>query len=286
MPAEVLALVAAMAWAVDSILVRLGARSSNVVAAAFLSYCVTACCGWFYVFTFVPLHRLGSTATIYFVLSGCLQPLLARLFYYIGMTRLGVARSGPLLGTMPLFGVILAVAFLKELPTISVYGGTVFTVTSIWLVSSGESGEGEWRGLDLLFPLGAAFFAAVSQNLRKAGLLVLTDPFVGAAISTSTSLTLFSIFLLVSGRIRLTKIHKVSLPFFGSAAVVSTTAQLLTFFALSRGEASVVIPLLNTNPIFALLLSALFLKGLEKITPRIVLGAVLMVFGVILITSR
>jgi uncharacterized membrane protein len=187
---------------------------------------------------------------------------------------------------MPVFGVILAVAFLKELPTIFVYGGTVLTVTSIWLVSSGESGEGEWRGLDLLFPLGAAFFAAVSQNLRKAGLLVLTDPLVGAAISTSTSLTLFSIFLLVSGRIRLTKIHKGSLPFFGSAAVVSTTAQLLTFFALSRGEASVVIPLLNTNPIFALLFSALFLRGLEKITPRIVLGAVLMVFGVILITSR
>lgn len=286
MGAEVFALLSATAWAVDAILVRLGARTSNVVAAAFLSYCVTACCGWFYILTYIPLHRLWAVSTIYFVLSGCLQPLLARLLYYLGITRLGIARAGPLLGTMPLFGVLVAVTFLKELPTLAVYGGTLFTVASVWLVSWGGGRKGEWRLLDLFFPLGGAFFGAVSQNLRKAGLLILPDPLMGAAISTSTSLALFSIFLLFSGRLRLLKMHRGSLPFFGSAALVSTTAQLLTFTALSRGEASVVIPLLNTSSIFALVFSSLFLKDLEKITPRIIFGAVLMVFGVILITSR
>jgi uncharacterized membrane protein len=286
MKAEVFALLSAMTWSVDSILVRLGARNSNVVAAAFLGYSVTVIFLWSYLSLYFPFHLLSSPSTIYFILSGCFQPLLARILYYMGITRLGVSRAGPLFGTTPLFGVILAMIFLQERPTPFVYGGTFLTVASVWLVSSRRSGEGEWRVFDTIYPLGAAFFAAVSQNLRKAGLLILPDPFAGAAISTSTSLIIFSIFLLLTGRARLITTHRKSLPFFGSAALVSTTAQLLTFMALSRGEVSAVIPILNTNPLFALLFSGLFLRDVEKITMRVVLGAVLMVIGVILITSR
>ena len=82
------------------------------------------------------------------------------------------------------------------------------------------------------------------------------------------------------------KTQRKSFAFFGTAALVSTTAQLLTFLSLSRGEVSAVIPLLNTNPLFALLFSSLFLRDVEKITLRVVLGAALMIAGVILITSR
>ncbi len=42
----------------------------------------------------LSLHLLWIPATIYFVLSGLIQPFLARLLYYLGLTRLGVARSG------------------------------------------------------------------------------------------------------------------------------------------------------------------------------------------------
>lgn len=286
MTAESFALLSALSWAVDSILVRMGARNSNVVAAAFLSYSVTALCFWTYLLTYFPLPLLWSSSSLYFVLSGCLQPLLARILFYMGLTRLGVSRAGPLLGTAPLFGVVIAVVFLHERPTLNVYAGTLLTVASVWLVSSRRGGESEWRRFDILYPVGAAFFAAVSQNLRKAGLLILPDPFAGAAISTSVSLLLFSGFLLATGRIELIKIQRKSLPFFGSAALVSTTAQLLSFLALNRGEVSAVVPLLNANPLFALFLSSLFLKDMEKITLKIVMGAVLMILGIILITRR
>lgn len=286
MTAESFALLSALSWAVDSILVRMGARNSNVVAAAFLSYSVTALCFWTYLLTYFPLPLLWSSSSLYFVLSGCLQPLLARILFYMGLTRLGVSRAGPLLGTAPLFGVVIAVVFLHERPTLNVYAGTLLTVASVWLVSSRRGGESEWRRFDILYPLGAAFFAAVSQNLRKAGLLILPDPFAGAAISTSVSLLLFSGFLLATGRIELIKIQRKSLPFFGSAALVSTTAQLLSFLALNRGEVSAVVPLLNANPLFALFLSSLFLQDMEKITLKIVMGAVLMILGIISITRR
>lgn len=283
---EVIAILSSMFWASDSILVRMGARTSNVFAAAFLSYSVSAFCLWSYLFVYFPLRLLWSPATIYFVLSGCFQPLLARILYYVGITRLGVSRAGPLRGISPLFAVIFAVVFLQERPTPVVYGGTALIVISVWLISSRDTGKGEWKLFDIVFPLGAAFFAAVSQNLRRGGLLIFPDPYVGAAISTTTSLVLFSISLMVAGKIRLIQPHRESLPFFGSAALVSAVAQILNFMALSMGEVSVMVPLLDTTPLFAVLFSAFFLRSQEKVTVRIVLGALLMVAGVVIISNR
>ncbi len=286
MPPEVIALVSAMGWAGDSVLVRLGARTSNVYAAAFLSYSVAAVALWAYLLATTPLHLLGSPATIYFVLSGCLQPLLARILYYIAITRLGVSRAGPLRGISPLFALILAVIFLHERPPPAVYAGTLLVIGSVWLLSSRGSEGGDWRLFDIVFPLAAALVAAMSQNLRRGGLLLFPDPYVGAAVATTTSLVIFAASLAAVGRLRLVVPGRQSLPFFGGAALLSTVAQVLNFAALSMGEVSVMVPLLDTTPLFILFFSAIFLKDLERITARIVFGTVLMVAGVVIISSR
>jgi uncharacterized membrane protein len=46
----------------------------------------------------------------------------------------------------------------------------------------------------------------------------------------------------------------------------------------------VIIPLLNTTPLFAVLFSAIFLRSVETVNERIIMGAVTMVLGVLLIT--
>jgi len=286
MRAEVIAILSAMGWAGDAVLVRLGARTSNIYAAAFLSYSVSTFCLWTYLFIYFPFHQIWSGATAYFLLSGCLQPLVARILYYIGLIRLGAFRAGPLRGSSPLFAVILAIIFLKERPNAYVYGGTALIVASVWLISWRRSGEGEWKLFDIIFPLSAAFVGAVSQNLRKAGLLILPDPYFGAAVSTTTSLILFIIFLLAVGKIHLLLPGRKSLPFFGCAAFVSAFAQILNYAALNMGEVSVMVPLLDTTPLFTVLFSAVFLRGQEKVTAGVVLGAMVMVAGAIVITRR
>lgn len=283
---ELIAILSAMGWTGDAILVRMGARTSNIYAAAFLSYSVSAVCLWSYLLLFYPLHLLWSPATIYFLLSGCLQPLLARILYYMGLTRIGVSRAGPIRGSEPLVSVALAVLFLHEQPNVFVYGGTALIIASVWLVLWQRSGEARWNVLDVLFPLGAAFCGAVSQNLRRAGLLLLPDPFIGAAIGSSTSLVIFAVFLFMTGRFHLARPQRESLPFFGSAAVLSASAQIMNFAALSMGEVSAMVPLFNTTPLFTVLFSAIFLRDLEKVTTRIVLGALLMFSGVMVISSR
>jgi drug/metabolite transporter (DMT)-like permease len=275
-----------MGWAGDAILVRIGARSANIIAAAFMSYSLAALWLWVYLWVYVPLDLLWSPATIYFFLSGCLQPLLARILYYMGLTRIGVSRAGPVRGSEPLVSVALAVLFLHEQPNSFVYGGTALIIVGVWLILWRRSGEARWNVIDVVFPLGAALCGAVSQNLRRAGLLLLPDPFIGAAIGSSTSLVIFALFLFMTGRFYLARPQRESLPFFGSAAVLSAGAQMLNFTALNMGEVSAMVPLFNTTPLFTLLFSALFLKHLEKFNVRIVLGTVGMVAGVVIISSR
>ena len=47
-----------------------------------------------------------------------------------------------------------------------------------------------------------------------------------------------------------------------------------------------VVPLINTNPLFIVLFSAVFLRDLETINARVAAGAALIVSGIALITYR
>ena len=60
---------------------------------------------------------------------------------------------------------------------------------------------------------------------------------------------------------------------------------LSVFFALSFGKIVIVDPLVNASPVLTLFLSTLFLKDLESITPRVVLGAGCTVVGSILVVT-
>ena len=47
----------------------------------------------------------------------------------------------------------------------------------------------------------------------------------------------------------------------------------------------VISPVLATNPLFTLLFASIFLRGVERITPRVVLGALLVVAGVVVLSA-
>lgn len=56
------------------------------------------------------------------------------------------------------------------------------------------------------------------------------------------------------------------------------------YYALDRGKVTVVIPISCTGPLFALTLSAFFLRDVERVTLKIVFGAAMIIAGVLLIT--
>jgi transporter family protein len=79
------------------------------------------------------------------------------------------------------------------------------------------------------------------------------------------------------------KIERKSWAFLIAAGVLTATSSLLSFRALSLGDASRVSPITNVALVFSVLLAAVFLK--EKLTWQVVVGAVLMVAGVLFIAT-
>ena len=275
-----------MGWAGDSVLVRFGLRKSNIFAAMLVSYTVSIFCVWSYLIATTSLDFLRSPAMIYYAISGCIQPLLARALFYEGITRIGVARAGPLRGVEPFFAALVAVTIFNEQPGFSVYLGTTLIVGSLWLISGKQKGDTNWRLIDTAFPISAALISTISQTLRKQALAIIPDPFVAVAVVTTVSLILLLMFVFATGRTGQLRIERKSFGFFFAAAMIAVVAQIFNFIALGRGQLSVIIPLLNTTPLFTVFLSLLFLRDLETVNSRIIFGVILMVAGVVLITGR
>jgi uncharacterized membrane protein len=283
---ELWAIVSAAAWAADSILVRKGTAFSNPSTAALISFSVNAAVLVPYIIYQYPAEKIFQSANLFFVLSGIIQPAIVRVMFYVGIVRLGVSRAGPIRGTSPFFSVAIAFFVFRERPELIVYFGGLLTIAGTWLVSYKRAGEANWRAIDLLFPLGAAMLASVSQNIRKAGLNSTNEPVIASTITTATSLVCLLGSLLFSGKRQSIKIDRQSLPFYSGAAVFALIGQLCTFIALNGGQISVVAPLINTTPLFAIAFTALFLRGEEKITPMVLIGVALLVAGIGFITAR
>lgn len=286
MSSELWAIISAGAWAVDSILVRKGTAFSNPSTAALVSFFVNTAILGPYIFFQYPLEKILQPANLFFVASGIIQPAIVRVLFYIGIVRLGVSRAGPIRGTSPFFSVAIAFFLFQDRPGLIVYLGGILTVAGTWLVSYKRAGEAKWRPRDLLFPLGAAMLASVSQNIRKMGLNSTGEPIIASTVSTATSLFCLFGSVLFSGNIRSIQINRPCLPYYGGAAVFALIGQLCTFIALNGGQISVVAPLINTTPLFVIGLTALFLRGEEKINRFVVIGVVLLVAGIVAITGR
>ncbi|HEY7715511.1 MAG TPA: DMT family transporter [Candidatus Binatia bacterium] len=286
MSSELWAIISAAAWAVDSILVRKGTVFSNASTAVFISFAVNVAIMVPYIFSQYPPEKILQTANLLFIASGIIQPAMVRVLFYIGIVRLGVSRAGPIRGTSPLFSVAIAFFLFQDRPDFIVYLGGILTVAGTWLVSYRRAGEAKWRPLDLLFPLGAAMLASVSQNIRKVGLNSTSEPIIAATISTATSLVCLLASLALSKKASSMQINRRCLPYYGGAAVFALIGQLCTFIALNGGQISVIAPLSNTTPLFVIGLTALFLRGEEKINRYVVIGVVLLVAGIAVITGR
>ena len=69
------------------------------------------------------------------------------------------------------------------------------------------------------------------------------------------------------------------------AGIFNLVSSFCLWTAIALGSVSTTFPLSRTAPIFALILSYLFLGKLEVITRRIVIGSVTVVIGGVLITA-
>ncbi len=279
------AIQAAFLFAVSHVVIRRGLVTSNAATGTIVSIIISAVLLWVVTPIFIPLSSFRTPAVWYFILGGIFAPGVGRFMTFKAIERVGVARAVPITNTAPMFSSILAVLLIGESWPLQNILGTSLVILGVVIISRTRTEKSQFRKIDLIYPAVAAFAFAISSNLRKLGLLIASLPLMAATVSATTALIFTVIFQQAQGGVRTFVLSRQSFGWFVATGVAHTTAMLSSFYALSFGKIVIVDPLVSASPVLTLFLSTLFLKDLESITPRVVMGAVCTVVGSILVVT-
>jgi len=279
------ALMGALLFSVSHIVIRRGLVGSNAATGTIVSIIISAVLLWLVTPIFVPLSSFRTPAVWYFIVGGIFAPAMGRFMTFKAIERVGVARAIPITNSTPMFSSILAVLVVGERWPLQNIVGTSLVILGVVILARSQTSTSQWRKIDLIFPALACFSFAMSSILRKLGLLISSIPLMAATVSATTALVFTLIFQLLQGGWQTFTLSRRSFGWFVAAGVAHTTAMLCVFYALSSGKIVIVDPLVNASPVLSIFLSALFLRDLESITSRVLLGAACTVVGSILIVT-
>jgi len=278
-----LALASALCSALATILISRGLLRYGPYTGAWVNLAVGTACVWLAVMLGGGVGHPTVAGVAYFALAGLIGTFGGRLLRFISIETVGASLSAALINLSPLMASLLAIAILGEQVTAPIVLGTLVIVVGTTLLSAGGRSTGV-RLVALLLPLTSAACFGVVAILRKIGLMGMT-PVFGFAVNVTAALIAYTAFLIATRQRALMVCRGQSLVYFMLAGVAENVGVFLLLEGLSRGTVSVVAPLASVSPIFVLALSFFFLRGIDILNRRIVVGTLLIVIGVYLITA-
>ena len=279
----ILALTAALLSAVTPIFARQGLRGSDPYTGAWVNMIVGAVGLWVCVIVTGGVGEVSSRSLLLFTAAGLFGTVGGRLTRFLAISKVGTPVSAAVSSLTPLIATFLAILILGEHITLSILVGTIVITSGTVLLSTSGARLG-FRPWQIVWPLLSATCFGIVQIIRKMGLDDM-GPVLGTSINLTAAAIAFSAMMLASGHRGIYICRGRPLIYFVFAGLAENTGVLLTIVALTLGAVSVVIPLTAAMPIFVLILSHFFLKGVEVITARVVAGALLIVLGVCVITA-
>ncbi len=278
------ALIASLNFAVSHILIRRGLAQSNPLAGFAISILISAVALWSMVAVTLPLAVFWTHAIWYFAVGGLFASGLGRWLVYVSIDRLGVARSIPVVSTTPMFASILAVILVGEHWTLGAFFGTVLIICGVVVISQTHEQRADWRRRDLIFPLLGALSFSFSASVRKLGFFIDNLPLMASCVNATTGLVLAIAMVYGQGGPR--KVLPMSRSvfwWFVAAGICNTTGMLANFYALSTGDIVIVEPLISTNPVLTVVLTAIFLRDVETVNLRVCVGVAFTFVGTLLL---
>jgi drug/metabolite transporter (DMT)-like permease len=279
MSAQLLAFITAISYASALISARRGLKYSTPTTVTLVSILMQNLLLWTAVFATGGVHAVPWEGIALFSLVGISQ-LGVRLLAYTGVEKIGASRSSALQSISPLVSATLAIALLQETTTALIIAGTFLVVIGIVLVSwKPEKQISDFRRWHLLLPLGAACLTGMNHPIRRYVLSMANEPLFFSALMGTVSFAGFLIYLVLSpSSQRLDWNRKAILPFVGTG-LFETVSILCIITALSVGRVVVIAPIAASYPVWALIEARIFLRDIEPIYWRIVLGILSVVAG-------
>jgi drug/metabolite transporter (DMT)-like permease len=225
---------------------------------------------------------------VVFALAGLLAPGLSQLLFMLAIRDAGSSRASVVVGAAPLFGATMAVGLLGEpLEWPLALGAVLVVVAGVLLV--GETVRPEhFRLVGMGFALIATLlFSTRDVIVRWYSEEASLGSIEAAAAALAAGVLVMVAFSAVAHRGDLIKaLTQPGLVRFVPAGVFFGLSYVLLFDAYYRGKVTVVSPLVATESLWTVLLSALLLRRAELVGARLLLGAVLVVTGGVLIGAH
>ncbi len=219
-----------------------------------------------------------------FAIVGAIAPGSSQGLFVAAIGLIGPSRTSVLVGTSPVFSVLLAILFLGEGWQAAIVLGTLLTVLGSALIGW-ESGV-VTRSLGVVFALATALSFGVRDAVaRQFNIESDVSSWWSGGIVLAAAALVLTAAVLVRERGKLVAGITSALPEFLASGVMIGVALPTLLGALDRGKVGTVAPLaLAAQNITVIVLSA-FVFGATERSPRVVGALVLVLAGATLITS-
>jgi drug/metabolite transporter (DMT)-like permease len=219
----------------------------------------------------------GELAGVWpFLLAGLLGPGLSQLLFTLAVNEAGPSRTSVVVGTAPLFSVAIALVFLDEpLKAGLIVGAILIVAGGVLLVGERDRPE-HVRVSGLVLALAATIVFSTRDNLLR-WLAIDTEvepgPAAAATLAAGSAVVLGYVVLRRS-RLRAREARD-----FLPAGLFFGASYICLFEAYYRGLVTVVSPLVATESLWGVVLSAIVLRRSEGVGRRLAAGALLIVCG-------
>jgi drug/metabolite transporter (DMT)-like permease len=230
------------------------------------------------------LSGLDWADTWPFFVTGLFAPGISQIFFTRAVGLIGPSRTAVFVGISPVLSAAIAVTVLDEPLHIALVFGTLLVVAGGTLLVRERSRPAGFASLGVVLSLAAALLFAVRDNLVRWAARGSEVPGLTAASASLASASVVILLVVASRPQARERVQRAWRPFLLSGLIYGISYGCL-YSAFDRGRVTVVAPLVATESLFAVLISMLVLRRSERIGPRLILAATLVVAGGALISG-
>jgi transporter family protein len=229
---------------------------------------------------------ISPLAMAVFACTGVIGAYLGRTLFVKTVDQIGASRAQSLNNSSPLITVLLAAFFLGEPLTFTVSLGVVLIISGVFFIAEPDTKHAARGGKKILTltSIMAMVCYGIVPVLKKFGTENGGTPVLGALVMHATGLLLLvTLGSLLKIEFKPERIAGSSVACFVSAGFLYAIGSIMTLKALTYAPASVAAPVWSAQPIVSFFLAKTTLKGIEAVSWRDGVAALLVVVGVLVL---